>query len=222
MREQEMRLRVFSFLKARMRSMIMPATVGIGLVVGGSCTRTESTPVYSAPTYHDAAAAKDDVGGAPVYSAPMDGPITIGDGPGAKKDALLAGDVGSDLPQPGGDAQATPDVGPDLAPDLLALDGGAVDDAGTRDTLATEAGDATQILDGRSDLGGMKYIAPFLDAGPADSSSDIGGTVTKYMASTPDAGTDSNPATRYLAQMPDAATDLNVGILYLAQLPKGA
>jgi hypothetical protein len=45
MREQEMRMRVFQFLRARMRNMLMPATLGLGLAVG-ACA--DPAPIYSA------------------------------------------------------------------------------------------------------------------------------------------------------------------------------
>jgi hypothetical protein len=213
MSEHEMRLRVFRFLKTRMRNMIMPATVGIGLVVGGACVGSDPPAAvkYSAPVYQDAASVTnaDGFGGIPIYSAPVyrDAAATTGD-------SLLTGDIsGPDLA----------DSAPDSAPDLVSLDGGGTADALRRDTLASEASttDATPGVDGKSDLGGMKYIAPFQDAAPADVAADAGGTVTKYMASVPDAGPESPPA-RYLAQMPDSSADLNVGILYMAQLPYGA
>jgi hypothetical protein len=35
MREQDMRLRVERFLRVRLRSMLMPATLGLGLAMGG-------------------------------------------------------------------------------------------------------------------------------------------------------------------------------------------
>ena len=54
MREQEMRERVFGFLKARMRGMIFPATVGIGLAVSG-CSESKATPAYMASFPQDAA-----------------------------------------------------------------------------------------------------------------------------------------------------------------------
>jgi len=202
MREQEMRMRVFRFLKTRMRNMIMPATVGLGLAVGGACVENHGTP-----TYNDAAATKQDVGGIPIYSAPI-----YNDAATVKQDAVLASDA----------IQSTVDLAPDSVPDLLGLDGEAAPDADNRDVLTSEAGskDATPGGDRAPDLGGMKYLAPFFDAPPADASVDFGSSA-KYVAQMPDAAGGDTPATRYLAQMPDAAVDRSVNVLYMAQLPFG-
>ena len=55
MREQEMRMRVVRFLRIRMRNAILPATVGIGLAVGG-CANEPGVVLYMAPMPPDASA----------------------------------------------------------------------------------------------------------------------------------------------------------------------
>jgi hypothetical protein len=101
MREQEMRLRVFRFLKARMRNMIMPATMGIGLAVGG-CAKTSA--VYEAQMPQDANATHADVLGpdsqasGPDQAAP--GPDQAAPGPDLAvddRDARILADGPADL-----------------------------------------------------------------------------------------------------------------------------
>ena len=94
MREQEMRLRVFQFLKARMRNMLLPATLGLGLAVAG-CARegvSNQTPDSAADLAPEAF---------PVYSSPTrDGSLPEPpDGPGP--------DLAANLPE----AQGQPDPG---------------------------------------------------------------------------------------------------------------
>jgi hypothetical protein len=228
MREQDMRMRVFAFLKARMRNMIMPATVGLGLAVGAACTEQKSTPAYMAPFYSDAATAGQDV------SALRD--VRGGESAQAPEVAQAA-----DLSLPWSDGPSGRDMLADLGRDLMSpSEGPSMSDvAGVGDLAANDAAlaDAAGRPDSVGDLGGMKYIAPFLDAGPMDSGSEPGGmryvapfldagaadvpSTTKYIAQLPDAGPDSTPVLRYLAQMPDPARDNRIGVLYLAQLPSG-
>lgn len=185
MREQEMRRRVFQFLSNRMRNMIMPATVGIGLTVG-ACS--ESHAIYSAPNLGDAAAHMQS------------------DAPAAKQDVA-----------PGPDLALSTSDGADLA-DHAGTD--APDSAQAADQVLSEAGLAeVGASDAGKDLGGMKYIAPFLDAAPLDADSEAGSVIAKYVAPMPDAGSELGPITRYMGQQPDASRDSPVGVLYMAQLP---
>jgi len=70
MREQDMRLRVERFLRVRLRSMLMPATLGLGLAIGGCNSDGLNTDDGGEPIAKKDAAAKSDVGGGiPIYSA---------------------------------------------------------------------------------------------------------------------------------------------------------
>jgi hypothetical protein len=193
MREQEMRTRALRFLKAQMRNMIMPATVGIGLAVG-ACSDPKSLYMGPMPNDagHDAIANEQDARTSPDVS------------PGP--DAVSLDDV---LGQDSRDAPS----GTDLPVDTFA----AADGAGGSDLLAGEAGgDVLPDFGGMKyiapfadaapdtaipDVGGMKYVAPFIDASPADAPVDT--AVAKYIAPMPDAGLGDMPAMRYMAQMPD-------------------
>jgi hypothetical protein len=141
MREQEMRTRVFQFLKARMRNMIMPATVGIGLAVGG-CAKEGVVPVYGTPSWEDASSSTDIVDRADAQAAPAD--------------AVADTSQGRDVVVP----EAVPVYGSDVS--LLDRDAEAVDsrsaDQGKIDSTAP---------DGGTDVGGVitKYMALTPDAG---------------------------------------------------------
>lgn len=222
MREQEMRQRVFQFLKVRMRNMLMPATLGIGLAVGGC---SQSTSLKDPP---DSAAdtGKDTQMPIPIYAGSFgdssvpgmpDGPSPdlASSGPEAQPDAGLPRDVpiyGSDmsrLDQRKADGQnvSAPDAAPDQA---VALDGAAIDGR------KPDGGPETSIV---------KYMAPFdagRDAGVEagrDAGADLGGIAPVYiaplyMAQMSDAApADERPAVRYLAQMPDSSV---VSPLYMA------
>ncbi len=65
MREQDMRNRVERFLRVRLRSLLMPATLGLGLAIGGCNSDGLSTDDGGDPT-----AKQDAAGGNPIYSAP--------------------------------------------------------------------------------------------------------------------------------------------------------
>jgi hypothetical protein len=150
MREQEMRLRVFRFLKARMRNMIMPATIGIGLAVGGCSDSNDGTVVrYAAPVMPDASPdLNPDVAGSWVLNL----------------------DVGAD---DGASARDLPaDARDELTPDLP-----TAEDASSADVFAAEAALDAGSLDGEDDLGGVEQGSP-LDAGGLDSQSDVGQVIT--------------------------------------------
>lgn len=186
MSEQQMRQRVFRFLKSRMQNMIMPATVGIGLAVAGGCTESSATPTYSAPTYEDAAAAKQDVPATPdVARADLAGP-----------EAPVVTDVAAESAPdaPPQDAAPTDAVAGETGLDTRRLDGqgdvpwvkyGSPFDGGMLDSQ-TEAG---QVI--------AKYIAPIPDAAV-----DSTGPVTRYMATMPDASPDRSVAALYMAPRP--------------------
>jgi len=178
MREQEMRLRVFRFLKARMRNMIMPAAVGIGLSAG-AC-KTEGS-LYMGPIPSDAAMVKSDVNREDV--------------------SVLGPEVSAaDVPPNGQDVAAPVDqaVAFDLAPGPDAVDSG----------LADAAADVFAPLDGQPDLrypeAGMKYMGPTpLDAAASEAGGEAGIIIAKYVAPMPDAARDGMLVVRYMAQMPD-------------------
>lgn len=156
MREQDMRLRVFRFLKARMRNMIMPATVGIGLAVGGCAKEGVSAADSAAPA--DTTVASHDTQAQPRFDVPADLP----NGPEAPADMLAdvaahdtAPDTSVGKPDAPGD---TRDVAP--GDQAVAIDGGS-------DTAGIDVGGMKYVAplpDAGPELGGMKYIAPFFDA----------------------------------------------------------
>lgn len=235
MREQEMRQRVFQFLKARMRNMLMPATLGIGLAVGGC---SQSNALKDSPdSAHDTSAtdtAKESLP-IPLYmvlSPDSNFPVPDGLGPNPEKTDAIADLANGSLPE------ATPVYGSDVSPlDLRKADAAdvsvpdvapapdeavALDGAGIDGSMPTDAG---------PDLGGIitKYIAPIPDAGPdggvapgPDAAKDTGGITPLYIAPVyiaqmPDADpADTRPAVRYLAQMPDSSV---VTPLYMAAQP---
>jgi|GEM_PF-1552733 len=215
MREHEMRMRVFRFLKVRMRNMIMPATVGlgIGLAVGGC--KTEGLPNTQAPS---------DAGGVPIYSAVFnDAAPARSDGPAADssapapdlaavdtRDAIATNDVAADLER---DVSTPADL--PSTPDLTVSDTAQAEVAAVDTTKA----DVAPGIDGNDDLGTIvvKYIAPIPDA--AD---DTGGIAPVYIAPvysaiTPDAAPASDGlVVRYMAQIPDAGADAVLATLYMA------
>jgi hypothetical protein len=217
MREQEMRLRVFRFLKARMRNMIMPATVGIGLAVGGCAKEGTGTAVDSAAfqdsavsNQNDSALIQNDTGQA---KNDVFGPESLGPGP----DLALAD---------AREAQAAGDVAADAARDVtLSLDTRLGTDVAKSDVSTSEAGklDALASVDSGSDLGtiGGKDIAPIPDAASRDAADDLGTIITKYIAPTPDAAADTGGiAPVYIASTPDAAVGNDVpAVRYMAQIP---
>jgi hypothetical protein len=208
MREHEMRMRVLRFLRARMRNMLMPATVGLGMAVGGC---SDPVPVYGTPPAQDAPnqigeVAHEDTstgnsdladGASPgpdlVTADLRDGPASPRDGGSIDRDASLLADSSS-LPGADGLPVDRPVYGVPL-PDAPAADVGGVD--------------ATAAIDSSADFGPSiaKYVAPMPDAGP-----ELPLAQPDYMAQMPDSG----PVLRYMAQMPDAAPDLGSGILYMA------
>ncbi len=211
MREQEMRQRVFQFLKARMRNMLMPATLGLGLAVGGC---SQSTALKDSPDSANDTSATDTAMPIPIYmvvSPDANFPVSDGQDPNPEKTDAIADLANGGLPE------ATPVYGsrdaiglPDAAqkPDqAVALDGAAMD-AGKPD-----GGPETSIT---------KYMAPILDAGRdapgRDAGADQGGIAPVYIAPVYIAQTppDAKPAVRYLAQMPDSSA---VSPLYMAPQP---
>ncbi|HEX7506045.1 MAG TPA: hypothetical protein VF550_04690 [Polyangia bacterium] len=167
MREQEMRLRVLRFLKARMRNMIMPATMGLGLAVAG-CSDSKSLYMGPLPTDgpmgQETSGAKYDV---PLETAPADG----------ASDISILGPLDGQLPETASDFGIR---------DAMSL----VDQAATLDTEKLDAGatEAAPPVDSSGDLGSIvaKYIAPILDAAPGD------GAVVRYMSPFFDGSTPQN------------------------------
>ena len=227
MREQEMRMRVFRFLSVRMRNMILPATVGIGMAVGGACTEKDPMVVkYGVPFQEDAAAVRQDAPGGPETARQDVAPV-----------ADLPGEVaGPDLSEPGRDLPPGRDLLADAAPDAAGpRDVPSSSDSTTNDDLQPNDGASTEAAlrrDTMPDIGGVKYIAPFFDGGPADvrkdlgadspadAPADLGSVSVKYLAQLPDAAVDNTPVLRYMAQMPDAAP--GPVALYMAPAPGGA
>jgi hypothetical protein len=219
MREYEMRQRVFRFLKVRMRNMIMPATLGLGLAVG-SCSDPQA--VTGNQDANDAAGTKP----IPIYS------VVFPDGSAPGSD-LAPED--SSVPQPRQDAVA--DVGRESGPEVVPVYSAPTDvlppdlrkadgpDAATSDVappsdqavaLDTTAIDVGRPGDAGADLGGVypEYIAPIPDAGR-----DLGSITVKYIAPIPDAGRELGGITPdYIAQIPDAGAE-TPAVRYMAQQP---
>ena len=204
MREQDMRNRVFRFLKARMRNMIMPATVGIGLSVGGCAKEGLPTPMYMAQVPGDAASVKSDVPG-PDSSQP--GPdLALADTRDGQVAADLAPDngndgLGRDAPIYGVDMTPPKDANSTDAPaDLkVVLDGGTIDSGADLGSIITKY--IAPMPDAGADVGGISpvYIAPVYSAITPDAAPGPDGLVVRYMAQTPDARADGMLATLYQA-----------------------
>jgi hypothetical protein len=226
MREQEMRMRVFRFLKTRMRNMIMPATMGIGLAVGG-CAKEEAIPVYSAPLQDSGMPAQTDV-------------LLASDAPPASSDSAAAtpdsAPSGPDSKVPGKEvAPETSEVSvvADASPDGLGPDAPTYGSDGRppRDLPPAEA--STEDAYAKPDQ------AVAIDGAGIDTGADLGGTVVKYSASVPDAAAEKptivplytalmpdagaaadSMVVRYMAVMPDTAPDLGLAVPdYMAQSP---
>jgi hypothetical protein len=178
MREQEMRLRVFGFLRTRMRNMIMPATMGLSLAIGG-CTTSSIVPVYSGQFPNDAAARKSDILEADSVAQGPDlavadtrdtraGDDALGD---SARDALTAEDVAADAAN-------------DSQRDALAM----VDHPAGSDGVSIDSAiaDGLAKVDADTDLDAIvtKYLAPFFDAATIDSSADLG-PIARYHAPMP-------------------------------------
>jgi hypothetical protein len=185
MREQEMRLRVFQFLKTRVRNMIMPATVGIGLAVGG-CS-SDLTMKYMAPSPRDAST-EDVVTQNADVSLPSDATDA------ALRDTTLA------------DAGQGPEAS--LVADAEAVDSNGSIDVQTVDAVALDGGAADQVTtkyiapipDAGFDSIATKYIAPVYIAPTPDAGVDSS-PVVRYMAQMPD-GNIASPM--YMAPMNNA------------------
>jgi hypothetical protein len=174
MREQEMRLRVFRFLKARMRNMIMPAAVGIGL--GGAGCFSQSGAVYSAPVPADAAMVKRDAN----RDVKFDDVITAGPevSPAGAREVPMGFDA--------------------------SLDGEGAVDSSLADVAADVFAPMDGQPDLRYPETGMKYMGPMpLDAATGEAGGEAGIIVAKYVAPMPDAARDGMLVVRYMAQMPD-------------------
>ncbi len=177
MREQEMRLRVFRFLKARMRNMLMPAAMGIGLA-GAGCL-AKSAAVYSAPNPSDAALVNRDVRFDDVSPAGPEVPAADG------REAA----TGLDVPGPADSEVANQALATDTADSGLA-------DASADVLMYPETG-------GVKYMGPTPLDSGAIEAG-GDSGGEAGPVIAKYVAPMPDAANDLGLAVRYMAQMPDS------------------
>ena len=216
MREYEMRQRVFRFLKARMRNMIMPATVGLGLAVGGCAREGTVTGTDAAQMQKDTPSATSEVLG-PDSATP--GPDqAVADSPEAQANRDAVADLGR---EPG--REAVPVYGSDVSlPDLRKDDG---PDAATSD--AAPPTDQAVALD----VGGIDVGKA--DGPKADGNSDLGSIITKYIAPIPDAASDTGVAPVYIAPVyiapvysaltPDASVPADgLAVRYMAQQPDSA
>ena len=71
MRERDMRLRVERFIQTRLRSMLMPATLGLGMALAGCSGDGLSTDDGGEPIAKQDADSKQDSMATPKYIAPM-------------------------------------------------------------------------------------------------------------------------------------------------------
>jgi hypothetical protein len=190
MREQDMRQRIQRFLQTRLRSMLAPATIGLGLAMT-ACTS-------------DGLNTQDDAGALVRKDAAPDGNAATLYGIPMPRDAANEEDAAA--PDAAGPDTALP-AGKDGGPDAIA----ALYIAPIpRDAQATNLDSGSEV-DASADAVATKYIAPIPDA-----AREFPMPQPDYMAQMPDAG----PALRYMAQMPDAAPDgERVFPMYMAQLP---
>jgi hypothetical protein len=158
MREDEMRMRVFQFLKTRMRHMILPATLGLGLTAGCSDATIEETPTQKADSSSPGP-------GVPIYSIqfpPEAGPEAGPDGP-------------SDSPNP--DAPVV-DAAAAVDPLPATIDGGL--DGGAGETGGDLGGMTSKYMGSMPPDAGpvLRYMAQMPDSG--------GGAVPLYLALAPE------------------------------------
>jgi hypothetical protein len=152
MREQEMRERVFGFLKARMRGMIFPATVGIGLAVSG-CSESKATPAYMASFPQDAAQNVVDARVQDVAPVTPDLPVADANNPQLPESQPVDG---TDVPP------APLDQAVALDTDEASDSAPAIDSSDSHPTLDTSPADT-----GHEETGIIitKYLAPLPDGG---------------------------------------------------------
>jgi len=152
MREQEMRMRVFQFLKARMRNMLMPATLGLGLAVGGC---SNSAAVYSSPM-PDASDTNPPI---PIYGIFSDA------WPAYQPDVLPDGS------STGPDADAPPQQPADTAVD--GRDGAADESVALDAPILDTGGDRIWVKYGAPDAGSGPDVR--LDSSALDTAGDVSG-----------------------------------------------
>ena len=111
MREQEMRMRVERFIQTRLRRMVMPATLGLGLALGGCASDPLTTDDGGEPT------AKQDGGEADTGSVGMKYMAQIPDA--AAELPAATPDYMAQMPDSGMAVRymaQMPDAAPDLGP----------------------------------------------------------------------------------------------------------
>jgi len=248
MREQEMRMRVFRFLKARMRNMIMPATVGIGLAVGG-CAKETSTPIYSAPLQDSGPPAQTDVLlKSDTLPSPSDSATPGSDTMAPAPDSSDTRPGPSDSATPGSDTMApAPDIAPpgpdssvpgrEVAPDTSEVprvaDAGSdelgrdvpvygVDMRPPRDLPPADA--STEDASTKEDVSTKPDRAVAIDGGGVDTGADLGGIITKYSTVVPDAAAEKPVIVPlYTALMPDTEAGADGPVVrYMAVMPAAA
>lgn len=205
MREQEMRIRVFRFLKARMRNMIMPATMGIGLAVGG-CAKENAIPVYSAPLQDSGPPAQTDVLlSSDTQPAPSD---SAAPGPDSAPPRPDSSAPRPDLASDAREVQVAADLAPDTGPDLVGRDTTA-DRVPAKDLAAPDRSPA--------DVPARPDQAVAIDGGGIDTGTDLG-SITKYGVPIPDAASEKAVVVPlYTAVFPDAAVGADTaGVRYAA------
>lgn len=97
MREQDMRLRIERFMKARLRNMLKPAVLGLGLALGGCDSDALSADDGGEPGTKQDAAVATDSGTVTKYMAPAPDAATDTWTPGLRYMAQMP-DAGPELP----------------------------------------------------------------------------------------------------------------------------
>ena len=106
MREREMRQRVEQFLKVRLRNMLMPATLGLGLAMSSCGSSNQPVPMYGQPFPSDVAM-REDAAPVPDSQSPLDSGLgETGSGTqeagGPVDMAQMPTDAARDVGMPGG------------------------------------------------------------------------------------------------------------------------
>jgi hypothetical protein len=178
MREQEMRECVGHFLKARMRAMLLPATLGLGLAVAG-CDK-------------EALESTDDSGTSSQIEAGVTHPDTQIEAGATHPDTQIAPPIVTKY------IAQLPDA--NVAPAYMAQ----LPDAGTVTKYIAQLPDAALVTKYIAQLPDAniapEYMAQMPDARVKDAMSPDSGMMVRYMAPLPNPG---QPVLLYMAQYPD-------------------
>jgi hypothetical protein len=179
MRELEMRQRVERFLQTRLAKMLMPATLGLGLAVGGCGSNNPESTSDSAVAQEVGASGGPSDGSGADKQLPPDAQLDDATSPGLDTGSISVKYMAQ-----------MPDAGIDSG-GAVAVYSAPVPDAGSINVKYM-----APIPDAAVDLGGAValYMAPVPDSGaimrymapqPVDSGSDVPRAVALYMAPLP-------------------------------------